>query len=187
MIGPNKMWDTVFESAYILSKINETIRIQFIKKIVISVLEFFLKYKLIGLLEGYSIERILYEFAIVAHSISLDSGRLNALKNRVDPNTDFGIDYKIRSNNRETVTGINMLIWTKNNLARLNLDLNIKFGKLVLEVEWCFKNSDGVFERYSRADAILGSRKDIKEILVEQISQHCLYLYKFCEKISPSR
>ena len=191
MIGPNNIYDIIIVNAYWIDKINKKIKIKFLCNILKKLIETKVKYNLIGLLEGYSIERILYDFAVFSYYLNLESNKINYIRKYIDEkgyNPDlFGIEYKVLSDSKDRVTGIFMVIWTEDRMAKLNLELSIEFGSLKLNVEWMYKNDQGFFETYGRIDPILNSRKEIKEILIDYISRYCLYFLYYCEKISPSR
>ena len=143
MIGPNKIYDIIIINAYWIDKINEKIKFKWIKSILKKIIEIKVKYNLIGLLEGYSIERILYEFAVFSYYLNLESNKINYIRKYIDEkkyNPDlFGIDYKIISDHKDRVTGIFMVIWTEDKMAKLNLELSIEFGSLKLNENIEFK------------------------------------------------
>ena len=162
MIGPSNIYDIIIVNAYWIDKINKKIKIKFLCNILKKLIETKVKYNLIGLLEGYSIERILYDFAVFSYYLNLESNKINYIRKYIDEkgyNPDlFGIEYKVLSDSKDRVTGIFMVIWTEDRMAKLNLELSIEFGSLKLNVEWMYKNDQGFFETYGRIDPILNSR-----------------------------
>ena len=84
MIGPNKIYDIIIINAYWIDKINEKIKFKWIKSILKKIIEIKVKYNLIGLLEGYSIERILYEFAVFSYYLNLESNKINYIRKYID-------------------------------------------------------------------------------------------------------
>ena len=185
----NKLYRILLSLSYDIQLIKKYVPTKFLRSILIYLVRCVVKYRVIGLLESYSIEQILYEFAIFSNLMGLTSNKLAYLRKEYGKNDDseYGIDYKVITNNKEMIIGIKMTIWTKDKLAKLNLDLIKKFGKFVLDVSWAYKNDNGVYVLYNRTEEILNSRKEIKELLVEYISKYCMYFLNFCEKISPSR
>lgn len=159
---------------YIVSKIP----IKFIRRKVTEFNKFFFELKIINSLEKYDIERIMYDFAQTMNVYGIDSNKLFKLRKlNNDLDSDYGITFTIFTDYiRNTVTGINIKIWTKDKMAKLNLKLVVELGDLNLNITWAYKNKNGVYVNYNRTEDILVARDEIKSILIEYITKQAVYL-----------
>ena len=154
------------------------IPIKCIRSIIDRIHKFRTELKIINRLERYDIERILYDFAETMHAFGIESNDL--LKLRImndDMDSDYGITFTVFTNNiSHVVTGINMKVWTKDKLAKLNLKLIVEVGDLNLNITWAYKNNNGIYVNYNRTEDILLARDEIKSILVEYSAKQVIYL-----------
>lgn len=134
--------------------------------------------KVVNHLEKLDIERIMYDFAETMHAYGIESNDLSKLRKLNNDITDeYGITFNVFTDNRKwNVTGINMKIWTKDKLAKLNLKLVVEVGNLNLNITWAYKNEDGIYVNYNRTEDILIARDEIKSLLIEYVTKQVIYL-----------
>ena len=154
------------------------IPIKFIRNGIDNFLAFIIELKIVNKLEKYDIERIMYDFAQAMYTFGLESNDLPKLKKlNNDVDSEYGITFVIFTDyTKLNVTGINMKIWTKDKLAKLNLKLVVELGDLNLKITWAYKNKDGIYVNYNRTEDILVARDEIKSILIEYITKQAVYL-----------
>ena len=156
------------------------IPIKCIRKLFTRIIRFYTELKIVNLLYKYDIERIMYDFAETMHLFGIESNDLSKLRVKYNDSdfSEYGITYYIFTDLiKEHVTGINMKIWTKDKLAKLNLKLLVNMGSFNLDITWAFKDEEsGKYICYNRTEDILIARDEIKSILIEYVSRQMEHL-----------
>lgn len=176
-MNTNKIVRIISIFLFIRNDLSIKIPIKFVRSIINTINRVRAELKIMNILRGHDIERIMYDFAEIVHIFGLESEDLVKLKKLSKDEDEYGIVYTVFTNNRtDRVSGINMKIWTKDKMAILNLKLLIEFGNFNLNITWAYKNENGRYVNYNRTEDILVARDEIKSILIEYVSKQIFNL-----------
>jgi len=162
------------------------VKIKFITKIYAKFTIWKFNNLLLSYLKQNSLEYDIYDFAVSVYSLGfgVDEGKLTHIRHTIDPelkDLDYGIKYKLITDDKEVISSIHLDIWTKDKMAQIVLDLsNTSTGVIINTIRWCYKDEQsGKFMVYSRANEILQCRDELKSIVIDIIYKHINYIIKY--------
>lgn len=150
----------------------EQFRYKFIRKIVARPVAFITRLKVESMMDKWSLEQILYNFAEFSHVTGLTDGKIKTLFRMFNADPDeVCMKFTVLTDCRDVVDGIDMTIWTEDKMAKINLKLSVVAGSLNTNIVWAYKNEDGIFVNYNRRNSIIEARDYIKDLLIDHISK----------------
>ena len=169
-----------------VSWVSDIIKFKSISKIIAKFMIWKFNLKLNDYLHKTTLEYIIYDFAVTVYCMGFGTteGKLTAIRHKIDPDLkdlDYGIKYKLITDDKEVISSIHLDIWTKDKMAQIFLDLsNTSAGVFINTIRWCYKDEQsGKFMVYSRANEILKCRDELKNILEDIIYTHVNYIIKW--------
>lgn len=166
----------VTEGKYIIDHIAKW-RIPPLRYVVTKIASFFINANIEHMMDDWTLEQIIYNFAIMVHAYNLKDGQAAHLfKMHGIDQSEYCMAYKILVDCRDIVNGIDITIWTSDKLAKIVLRLSVVHGSFNTSITWAHKNEDGLFVSCNHRDDILEARKYIKDILIEYIARLSKYI-----------
>jgi len=158
----------VFEGKWLIDQF----KYKFIRKLVTPLVAFITRIKIESMMDKWSLEQLLYNFAEFVHVIGLTDAKIRTLFKMFNADPDeVCMKFTVLTDCRDVVDGIDMTIWTEDKLAKINLKLSVVAGSLNTNIVWAYKNEDGIFVNYSRRTSIIEAREYIKDMLIDYISK----------------
>ena len=158
----------VFEGKWLIDRF----KYKFIRKLVTPPISFITRIKIESMMDKWSLEQILYNFAEFVHVIGLTDTKIRNLFKMFNADPDeICMKFTVLTDCRDVVDGIDMTIWTEDKLAKINLKLSVVAGSLNTNIVWAYKNEDGIFVNYNRITSIIEARDYIKDMLIDYISK----------------